>query len=109
MKQQTRLVYSTEKGRIKQQGSKDIQQYDDGVARINYESKGRKGKGVTTISGLYTEDINLKTLTKNLKKNCGSGGSIKNNIVEIQGDHRVEVCEYLKKKGIQYYNNFYLS
>jgi translation initiation factor 1 len=109
MKQQTRLVYSTEKSRIKPQGSKDIQQYDDGVARINYESKGRKGKGVTTISGLYTEDINLKTLTKNLKKNCGSGGSIKNNIVEIQGDHRVEVREYLKKKGIQYYNNFYLS
>ena len=99
MKQQTRLVYSTEKGRIKVQGSKDIEQYGDGVARINYESKGRKGNGVTTISGLYTEDINLKTLTKNLKKNCGSGGSIKNNIVEIQGDHRVEVREYLKKKG----------
>lgn len=99
MKQQTRLVYSTEKGRIKPQGSKDIQQYDDGVARINYESKGRKGKGVTTISGLYTEDINLKTLTKNLKKNCGSGGSIKNNIVEIQGDHRIKVREYLKKEG----------
>ena len=99
MKQQTRLVYSTEKGRIKVQGSKDIEQYGDGVARINYESKGRKGNGVTTISGLYTEDINLKTLTKNLKKNCGSGGSIKNNIVEIQGDHRVEVREYLKQKG----------
>ena len=99
MKQQTRLVYSTEKGRIKVQGSKDIEQYGDGVARINYESKGRKGKGVTTISGLYTEDINLKTLTKNLKKNCGSGGSIKNNIVEIQGDHRVKVREYLKQKG----------
>jgi translation initiation factor 1 len=99
MKQQTRLVYSTEKGWIKPQGSKDIQQYGDGVARINYESKGRKGNGVTTISGLYTEDINLKTLTKNLKKNCGSGGSIKNNIVEIQGDHRVKVREYLKQKG----------
>ena len=99
MKQQTRLVYSTEKGRIKLQGSKDIEQYGDGVARVNYESKGRKGNGVTTISGLYTEDINLKTLTKNLKKNCGSGGSIKNNIVEIQGDHRVKVREYLKQKG----------
>ena len=99
MKQETRLVYSTEKGRIKLQGSKDIEQYGDGVARVNYESKGRKGNGVTTISGLYTEDINLKTLTKNLKKNCGSGGSIKNNIVEIQGDHRVKVREYLKQKG----------
>ena len=99
MKQQTRLVYSTEKGRIKPQRSKDIQQYGDGVARINYESKGRKGNGVTTISGLYTEDINLKALTTKLKKNCGSGGSIKNNIVEIQGDHRVKVREYLEQKG----------
>ena len=99
MKQQTRLVYSTEKGRIKVQGSKDIEQYGDGVARINYESKGRKGNGVTTISGLYTEDINLKTLTKNLKKNFGMYRSNKNNIVEIQGDHRVKVREYLKQKG----------
>jgi translation initiation factor 1 len=99
MKKQTRLVYTTENGRIKPQESKDIQPYGDGVARINYESKGRKGNGVTTISGLYTEDINLKTLTKNLKKNCGSGGSIKNNIVEIQGDHRIKVREYLKKEG----------
>jgi|TARA_B110000444_G_scaffold136521_1_gene128149 translation initiation factor 1 len=99
MKNQTRLVYSTEKGQIKSQESKKIRQYGDGVARINYETKGRKGNGVTTISGLYTEDIDLKTLIKKLKKNCGSGGTIKNNIVEIQGDHRIKIRIYLEQEG----------
>ena len=99
MKKQTRLVYSTEKGRIKPQGSKDIQQYDDGIARINYETKGRKGNGVTTISGLYTAENDLKKLAKNLKRNCSSGGSIKNNIIEIQGDHKEKVLNYLKRLG----------
>ena len=52
------------------------------------ETKGRKGKGVTLITGLPLNSEELKALSKKLKQKCGSGGSIKNGIIEIQGDHR---------------------
>ena len=69
------------------------------------ETKGRKGKGVTLITGLPLEGKGLKKLAKSLKQKCGSGGSIKNGIVEIQGDHRdvlektLLACGYKVKKA----------
>lgn len=60
----------------------------DGVVRLMREIKGRKGKGVTLIIGVPLGDAQLKSLAKSLKQKCGSGGSIKNGVIEIQGDHR---------------------
>jgi translation initiation factor 1 len=52
------------------------------------ETKGRKGKGVTLITGVPLDDEGLKQLAKSLKQKCGSGGSLKDGVIEIQGDHR---------------------
>ena len=94
----TDLVYSTEFGKMcpgcnkpknrcicqKKQASPK----SDGIVRLMRETKGRKGKGVTLISGLPLDREGLKKLAKTLKQKCGSGGSVKNGIIEIQGDHR---------------------
>lgn len=61
---------------------------NDGIVRLMRETKGRKGKGVTLISGLPLATDGLKKLAKSLKQKCGSGGSLKNGVIEIQGDHR---------------------
>lgn len=52
------------------------------------ETKGRKGKGVTLVTGVPLDDDELKKLGKTFKQKCGGGGSVKNGIIEIQGDHR---------------------
>ena len=61
---------------------------NDGIVRLMRETKGRKGKGVTLINGLPLDPAAMKKLAKKLKQKCGSGGSIKSGVVEIQGDHR---------------------
>ncbi len=100
--QNTRLVYSTAQGRIKPDKKKTVARTPrDGVVRIRRETKGRKGKGVTTISGLPVDGEKLKELAKLLKKTCGSGGAIKANIIEIQGDHRQVIKTTLEKLGHQ--------
>lgn len=63
------------------------------------QTKGRKGKGVTLITGLPQEKDALKKLAKSLKQKCGSGGSVKNGIVEIQGDHRDILEQELGRLG----------
>lgn len=60
----------------------------DGVVRLMRETKGRKGKGVTLITGLPLAGKELKKLAKSLKQKCGCGGSVKGGVVEIQGDQR---------------------
>jgi len=60
----------------------------DGIVRLMRETKGRKGKGVTLITGLLLEKDDLKKMAKTLKQKCGSGGSLKAGVIEIQGDHR---------------------
>ncbi|MGB0468137.1 MAG: translation initiation factor Sui1 [Pontibacterium sp.] len=73
----------------------------DGVVRIRRETSGRKGKGVTTVAGLPLAAAELKTLSKKLKKLCGTGGSIKDGIIEIQGDHRDVLKAQLEKEGFK--------
>ena len=63
------------------------------------QTKGRKGKGVTLITGLALDTAALKKLAKSLKQKCGSGGSIKNGVIEIQGDHRELLELELRKLG----------
>lgn len=73
----------------------------DGIVRIRRETSGRKGKGVTTISGIPLPAAELKDLAKKLKKRCGTGGGVKDGIIEIQGDHRDTLREALTAQGYQ--------
>ncbi|RVU32440.1 MULTISPECIES: translation initiation factor Sui1 [Neptunomonas] len=73
----------------------------DGVVRIRREVSGRKGKGVTTVSGVPVTAAELKTLAKQLKQQCGTGGALKDGVIEIQGDHRAKIKDVLEAKGFQ--------
>ena len=100
MKKNSRLVYSTDKGRIKTTDNETASTLaGDGIVRIRRETSGRKGNAATTISGVPLPEPELKTLAKKLKQTCGSGGSVKNGIIEIQGDHREKLRELLSKDG----------
>ena len=63
------------------------------------EVAGRKGKGVTTITGVPVSDDELKALAGRLKKRCGVGGSAKGGVIELQGDQRDVVMEVLRAEG----------
>lgn len=71
----------------------------DGIVRIRREVKGHGGKTVTTISGLALPEAGLKTLATELKRQCGTGGTVKDGIILIQGDHRNALVTLLEKKG----------
>ncbi|CAM3748902.1 MULTISPECIES: translation initiation factor Sui1 [Halomonas] len=73
----------------------------DGVVRIRRETSGRKGKGVTTVSGIPLPSDDLKRLAKTLKQRCGTGGAVKEGIIEIQGDHRDTLHQALSALGYQ--------
>ena len=94
----SRLVYSTDKGRITTEESSKAPT-GDGAVRIRRETSGRKGKGVTTISGLLKNEKDLKQTAKQLKQLCGTGGSVKNGVIEIQGDHRDKIKAELESHG----------
>lgn len=71
----------------------------DGVVRVGRETKGKKGKGISTITGLPLDEFDLKDLAKQLKAKCGCGGTVKNGVIEIQGDHRDLLVKELTTKG----------
>jgi translation initiation factor 1 len=71
----------------------------DGIVRVSRETQGRKGKGVTVITGLGLVSAELEALATDLKKRCGSGGSVENGRIEIQGDHRDRLVEELARRG----------
>ena len=71
----------------------------DGVVRFGRETKGRKGKGVTTVSGIPLAGAELTKLAKELKRACGSGGALKDGLLEIQGEHRDRIVKALEAKG----------
>ena len=82
--QDSSLVYSTNQGRIKNSKSTSAITASDGFAKVRRETKGRKGKGVVTITGLGLDASALKSLAKKLKKICGTGGTVINETIEIQ-------------------------
>ena len=71
----------------------------DGIVRVSRETKGRKGKGMTLIHGVPLAPAELKALAKKLKAMCGSGGAVKDGVIEIQGDHRDRLVPALEKEG----------
>ena len=101
------LVYSTEHGKMCPTCAKaltacvcgQILVVGDGTVRVRLETKGRKGKGVTLISGLPLGPVELANLGKQLKQKCGSGGTVKDGVIEVQGDHCAALIEALKKLG----------
>ncbi|MDX1302812.1 stress response translation initiation inhibitor YciH [Photobacterium sp.] len=99
MNDNSRLVFSTETGRIKEEKVAPQRQAGDGIVRIQRQTKGRKGKGVCIVTGLDMEDAQLKLVAAELKKVCGCGGSVKDGTIEIQGDKRDIIKAALEKKG----------
>lgn len=97
------LVYSTESGRVKQNGPahKTPTQTSDGFVRLRREVKGRGGGTVIVISGISLTAPQIKELAGVLKKKCGCGGTVKNGVIEIQGDHRDTLSAELKARGFK--------
>ena len=73
----------------------------DGQARISRSTKGRGGKTVTLVSGLGLDDAALAALGKQLKAACGSGGTVKDGVIEVQGEHASQLLAALSKLGIK--------
>ena len=71
----------------------------DGVVRVGRETKGRKGAGVTVVSGVPLDEAGLKALAGDLKKACGSGGTLRDGVIEIQGEHRDRLVTLLQARG----------
>ena len=71
----------------------------DGIVRVGRQTQGRKGKGVTVVTGVPLDGTALAALGKELKKKCGAGGTVRDGVLEIQGDHRDFVVRELEAKG----------
>ena len=111
----SKLVYSTETGRIcpgcqkpvlkcsckKKKSSTPTNIKYDGIIRVQREVKGRKGKTVTTVAGFQIPVDELKLLATQLKRRCGTGGSVKAGVIVIQGDHRTTLITELKHRGFK--------
>lgn len=101
--QNSKLVYSTDGGKVEQpkqtENTRSVNQ--DGVARIQRETKGRKGKGVSIITGLNQSADELKVLCTVLKKKCGCGGAVKTGTIELQTDARDKIQQLLLQQGIK--------
>jgi translation initiation factor 1 len=75
-------------------------QRGDGVVRVSRETKGRGGKAVTLVRGLALDDAALAELGKRLRTACGAGGTVKDGVIEVQGDHAERVLAWLAQQGI---------
>jgi translation initiation factor 1 len=71
----------------------------DGKVRVGRQTQGRKGKGVTVVSGLPLSEAELAELAAVLKRRCGSGGTVKDGVIEIQGEHREAIVAELQHRG----------
>ncbi|WP_423060399.1 stress response translation initiation inhibitor YciH [Citrobacter portucalensis] len=97
----SRLVYSTDTGRIDEPKVAPVRPQGDGIVRIQRQTSGRKGKGVCLITGIEQDDAELAKLAAELKKKCGCGGAVKDGVIEIQGDKRDLIKSLLEAKGMK--------
>ena len=102
------LVYSTDSGRMCPDCRQSVTSCTckaqpspktDGVVRVSLQTKGRGGKSVTLVKGLPLDAAALSVLGKQLRSACGSGGTVKEGVVEVQGDHVTTVMAALQKQG----------
>jgi translation initiation factor 1 len=107
---ESRLVYSTALGRVRQPEERPAPSRDratrprpgapdDGVVRLFRERGGRGGKLVTVIRGLPGDPAALEALAADLRRLCGAGGTVKARVVEVQGDHRERIADWLRAQG----------
>jgi translation initiation factor 1 len=109
MAKETGIVYSTEHGRMCPQCGKPAAEcvcrkgaaipHGDGIVRVSRETKGRKGKTMTLVTGVPLDEPGLQKLATELKRRCGAGGTVKEGVIEIQGDHRDLVSAELTRRG----------
>ena len=117
----SRTVYSSEHGRVcphcglpskrcacranprgnAHGGAASSNPQSDGVVRVGRSSRGRGGKTVTLIEGVQLPAAELRELARNLRRQCGTGGALKNDTIEIQGDQRDAVVEQLEALGFR--------
>jgi translation initiation factor 1 len=97
----SRVVYSTTDGDLRRARDPELaeRRADGNKVKVRREVAGRRGKAVTTVAGVPVDDVALRALAARLKKRCGVGGSVKDGVIEIQGDHRTVVVEVLKAEG----------
>ncbi len=104
------LVYSSDTGRTCPTCGKPVgacaghssqSKSGDGVVRVARETKGRKGKGVSIVTGVPLPGDQLQQLAKELKARCGAGGTVKDGVIEIQGEHRDTLVQELTNRGFQ--------
>jgi translation initiation factor 1 len=102
------LVYSTESGRMCPECRQPVAQcackaraaaVGDGAVRVSLQTKGRGGKSVTLVKGVALDPLALALLGKQLRTACGSGGTVKDGVIEIQGDHCELVMDALAQQG----------
>ena len=118
-----RLVYSSEQGRmcpacgrsearcqcrgkgararVQAREAAAAAQASDGIVRVGRSTKGRRGKIVSTVTGVPVPADALAALAGELKRRCGTGGALKDGVIEIQGDHRDALIEELEKRGFK--------
>ena len=103
------MVYSTERGLVCPKcrlpvsacrcGKKEPAPPGDGIVRVRRETKGRGGKTVATVSGVPLGAGAVRNLASELKRRCGTGGTVKDGVIEIQGDHRETIVAELSRRG----------
>ena len=93
------LVWSSDDGDLRKSKSSQQSVAAGGRVKVRREVAGRRGKAVTTVSGAPLDDAGLRDLAGKLKKRCGVGGSAKNGVIELQGDHREVVMQMLRDAG----------
>ncbi|WKD48290.1 stress response translation initiation inhibitor YciH [Microbulbifer spongiae] len=99
MARENRLVYSTDRGRIADTSPQEKRHEGSATVRIQRETKGRRGKGVTCVRGLSGTDSELRRILAELKKRCGCGGTLKDGVIEIQGDKRADIKALLEARN----------
>jgi len=107
----TRLVYSTGMGSLCPNCRRAVRECvcprgapgaaKPAAVRVGRETQGRAGKGVTTVTGLPLPAADIQALATQLKKRCGSGGTVRDGVIEVQGDHRDLIVAELVKLGWQ--------
>lgn len=102
-KNESRTVWSSDQGDLRNQPthSRNVKSLppNQQIVYLHRDSKGRGGKSVTLIKKLVVSEHDMKDLAKNLKQLCGSGGTVKDDVIEIQGEHREKIADALMKMG----------